>query len=102
MLCIIIYTRLPWWLRRKNLPVSADSIPGFGRSPAGGNGNPLQYYCLNNPMDRRAWWATVHVVTELELTKATEHASCILLRIAVQIFFVKPNPIQFLAHYLAI
>ena len=92
----------------KNLPANAEdtsalcSVPASGRSPAGGNGNPLQYYCLNNPMDRRAWWATVHVVTELELTKATEHASCILLRIAVQIFFVKPNPIQFLAHYLAI
>ena len=37
-------------------------IPGSGRSPGGGNGNPLQYSCLENPMDRGAWWATVHGV----------------------------------------
>ena len=36
------------------------SIPGSGRSPGEGNGNPLQYYCLENPMDRGAWQATVH------------------------------------------
>ena len=40
------------------------SIPGSGRSPGGGNGNPLQYLCLNNPMDRGAWWATVHSIAE--------------------------------------
>ena len=34
------------------------SIPGWERSPGGGNGNPLQYFCLENSMDRRAWWAT--------------------------------------------
>ena len=47
----------------KNLPANAGdsgSIPGLGRSPGKGNGNPLQYSCLGNPMDRRAWWATVH------------------------------------------
>ena len=38
------------------------SIPGLGRSPIGGHGNPLQYSCLENPMDRGAWWATVHGV----------------------------------------
>ena len=38
------------------------SIPGSGRFPGGGNGNPLQYSCLENPMDRGAWWATVHGV----------------------------------------
>ena len=37
-------------------------IPGWGRSPGEGNGNPLQYSCLENPMDRGAWWATVHGV----------------------------------------
>jgi len=42
----------------------AGLIPGFGRSPAGGHGNPLQYSCLENLMDRRAWWATAHRVTE--------------------------------------
>ena len=48
-----------------NLPASAGdvgSIPGSGRSSGGGNGNPLQYTCLENPMDRGAWWATVHGV----------------------------------------
>ena len=40
------------------------SIPGSGRSPGGGHGNPLQYSCLENPMDREAWRATVHGVTK--------------------------------------
>ena len=50
----------------KNLPVNAgdagdvDLIPGLGRFPEGGHGNPLQYFCLENPMDRRAWQAIVH------------------------------------------
>ena len=51
----------------KNLPAHAedvDLIPGSGRSPGGGNGNPLQYSCLGNPMDRGAWWATVHGLAE--------------------------------------
>ena len=50
----------------KNLPANvgdgtdAGLIPGLGRSPGVGNGNPPQYSCLENPMDRGAWWATVH------------------------------------------
>ena len=40
------------------------SIPGLGRSPGEGNGNPLQHSCLENPMDRGAWWTTVHGVTK--------------------------------------
>ena len=40
------------------------SIPGSGRSPGEGNGNPLQYSCLENPMDGGAWWATVHRVSK--------------------------------------
>ena len=40
------------------------SIPGSGRSPGEGKGNPLQYSCLENPMDRGAWWATVHGVAK--------------------------------------
>ena len=39
-------------------------IPGSGRSPGGGHGNPLQYSCLENPTDRGAWWATVHGVAK--------------------------------------
>ena len=51
----------------KNPPANAGdsgSIPGMGRSPGEGNGNPLQDSCLGNPMDRGAWWATVHGVTK--------------------------------------
>ena len=51
----------------KNLPVNAgdaDSIPVLGRSPGEGNGNPLQYSCQGNPMDRGAWQATVHGVAK--------------------------------------
>jgi len=54
----------------KHLPVSAgdvsdvDSIPGLGRSLGIGNGNPLYYSCLENSMDRGAWWATIHVVVK--------------------------------------
>ena len=50
----------------KNLPANAGdirdrgSIPGLERFPGGGNGNPLQYSCLENPLDRGSWWATVH------------------------------------------
>ena len=41
-----------------------SSIPGSGRSPGEGNGNPLQYSCLENPMDGASWWATVHGVAK--------------------------------------
>ena len=43
------------------------SIPGWGRSPEEGNGYVVQYSCLDNPMDRGAWWATVHGVTESQM-----------------------------------
>ena len=43
------------------------SVPGLGISPGGGNGNPLQYSCLGNSMDRGAWWAIVHVVTQIRI-----------------------------------
>ena len=51
----------------KNLTANTGdlgSIPGLGRSPGGGNGNPLQYSCLGNPMDRGAWRAMVHAITK--------------------------------------
>ena len=58
---------LPWWLSGKEPTCNAEdmsSIRGSERSPGGGNGNPLQYSCLGNSMDRRAWWATVPGVTK--------------------------------------
>ena len=45
------------------------SIPGLGRSPGEGNGNPLQYSCLENPRDQGAWWATVHEFAESDTTE---------------------------------
>ena len=70
---------VPWWAPQvvlvvKNLPASAGDIkdmgliPGLGRSPGGGHNNPLQYSCLENPMDWGAWQATVHRVTKTQLS----------------------------------
>ena len=63
---------LPWWLTGKesmSIAVDMASIPGSGRSPRKINGNPLQYSCLENPMDRRICWATVYgVAKELDTT----------------------------------
>ena len=65
-------------LVEKNLPANtgdlrdADSTPGSGRSPGGEYGNPLQSSCLENPMDRGAWWATVHGLQELDRTEMTK------------------------------
>ena len=62
----------------KNLPASVGDardmglIPGSGRPPGGGNGNPLQYSCLENPTDRGVWQATIHGVAR-SLTEATYH-----------------------------
>ena len=63
----------------KNLPAMQETwvwflglIPGSGRSPGEGNGNPLQYPCLENPMDRGAWWATVHRVSRVRHDLATK------------------------------
>ena len=61
----------------KNLPANAGatgdvgSIPGLGRSPGGGHGKPLQYSCLENPMNGRSWWATVHGVSESDMAEDT-------------------------------
>ena len=67
-------------------------IPGLGRSPGGGHGNPLQYFCLENPMDRGAWWAKIHRVEkswarqkqlstqrELRHVKLVFHNLCVFL-----------------------
>ena len=61
----------------KNLPINpgdvrdVGSIPGSGRSPGGGHGNPLYYTCQENLMDRGAWRAMVHRVTESDMTEET-------------------------------
>ena len=59
----------------KNPPANAGdmcSIPGSGRTPGEGNGNPLQCSCLENPTERRAWWATVHGVARVGHDLATK------------------------------
>ena len=67
---IHIYLGFPSGSAVKNPPASAGDvenaawIPGLGRSPREGNGNPLQYCCLGNPMDREAWQAAVHGVAK--------------------------------------
>ena len=59
---------LLWWLKmvKESMCNAGDlgSIPGLGRSPGGGHGNPLQYSCLENPHGQRAWWVTVHGVVK--------------------------------------
>ena len=64
----------------RNLPANAGdidggSIPGSGRSPGRGYGNPLQYSCLENSMDRDAWWATFHGVIQSKESDTTEQLS---------------------------
>ena len=67
----------------KNLPSNAGGIkdavliPGLGRSPGGGYSNPLQYSCLENPMDRGAWWAIVQrfAQSQTQLKRLSMHAS---------------------------
>ena len=65
----------------KNLPCSvgdvrdSNSVPGSGRSPGEGHSNPLQYSCLENPMDRSTWWATVHraAKSQIQLKQFSTH-----------------------------
>ena len=63
----------------KNLLANAEaagdvgSVPELGRCPGGGNGNPLQYSCPEKRMDRGAWWATVHEVTEIRTGLSDRH-----------------------------
>ena len=76
----------------KNLPANAGdatdahSIPGLGRSPEGGNGNPLQYPCFENPKDRGAWQATVHEVAK-GTTRLSTHAIANLIKNTDNIIF---------------
>ena len=75
--CIYIYMTSQVLLVVKNLPANAEdmkdvgSIPGWGRSPRGGHGKPLQYSCLENPMDRGAWQAIAHRDAKRDINEAT-------------------------------
>ena len=81
--CLFVWLTggLPWWLSGLESACSAGdsgdtgSVPGLGRSPVGGNGNPLQHFCLENPMNRGAWWATVHRVakSQTQLKRLSTH-----------------------------
>ena len=61
------------------------SFPGSGRSPGEGNGNSLQYSCLENPMDRGAWWATVHGIAESDTTERLHFHFSLSLDIEVDV-----------------
>ena len=81
---------LPQWLSGKEFACNegdkggADLIPGWRRSPGGGNGNPLQYSCLEKLMDRGAWWASVHgIEKELDTTEATIHTPHVQVLVSV-------------------
>ena len=79
----------------KILPANAGdmgSIRGSGRTPGEGNGSPLQYSCLENPMDRGAWWGTVHGVAKESNTTVTEHRAHIRRYTNVQT--LSPAPVS--------
>ena len=96
----------------KNLPANAGdirdvgSIPESGRSPGGGHSNPLQYFCLENPMDRGAWWMTVHGVvknwTRLKRLSTAHTRHCYLFCVDIISETIKGRPThrtQSLKHY---
>ena len=78
----------------KNLPANAGdvrdvgSISGFGRSSGGGHGDQPQYSCLENPMDRGAWWATVHRVAKNQtgLKRLSTHADIVLIAFYILLY----------------
>ena len=81
----ILISGLHQWLSSRESACNAgdlDLIPGLGRFPGGGQSNPLQYFYLENPMDRGVWWATVHRVTKswTQLKRLSMHA-CAYTRI---------------------
>ena len=67
----MIYFELPQWLSIKESTCNAEDAGDVGLIPGGGQGNPLQYSYLENPMDKGAWRATVHIVTESDKTEVT-------------------------------
>ena len=79
----------------KNPPANAGamcSIPGSGRSPGEGNGTPLQYSCLENPMDRGAWWAIVYgAAKESDVTEQTTNTFIIPTVAMVEWVYIRQN-----------
>ena len=98
---ISIGSGLPWWLSGKEStcerrrPESVGSIPGLGTSPGERNGNPLQYSCLGNPMDKEAWRATVPEVIRVRHDLATETDTTYGIRKLIN-YFPKVDPPWFL------
>ena len=77
------WLKIGWWLSHKESACNAGDlglIPGWGRTPGEENGNPLQYSCLENSMERGAWWATVHGITQSGHDWVTNIFTFILMR----------------------
>ena len=89
----------------KNLPANAGdirdmgSVPGSGRSLGEGHGNPPQDSCLENPVDRGAWWATVHRVAESDMTEATSHTCMSHTNPVLWGVFVHPKILAFIFQF---
>ena len=98
--CLSLRLGFPGGSVVKNSPVNAGdtgSIPRLGRSPEGGNGNLHQYFCLENSMDRGAWWATVHGVTkswtQLSMHARTHTHICLIIYWISIAYFTQLAPI---------
>ena len=95
-ICLLGWVGLPRWHSGKESTASAGdarytgSVPGAGRCPGAGNGSPLQYSCLGNPMDRGAWQATVHGVTKNWTYLATEQQQQLFMKASlIQLIFTE-------------
>ena len=84
-----MYMGFPRCLRVKKTASNAGDagfISGLGRSSGEGNGNPLQYSCLGNPVDRGTWWATVHAIVEMNMTyRLSMHAPCMHISVCYEL-----------------
>ena len=74
LLTFLLWYIQRWFSGKESACRNKRSVPGWGRSPGGGHGKPLQYSCLENPMNRGAWWATVHAVSKSQ----TQQHACTL------------------------
>ena len=74
---------LRWLSGKESGEADMGSIPGWGRSPGGGSGNPLQYSCLENPKDRGVWWAMVHGFAESNTPERLTHTHTIAWQFCV-------------------